>query len=86
MHLLPPLSHKLLLCLGHADHLGDRVGKPFTHTQRLPPQFLLLPNTLLPVLADKRVFAVNGCALVCFLLLPIFCFRKTKNPQNEIED
>lgn len=82
MHLLPPLSHKLLLCLGHADHLGDRMGitvQSHSHTQQLPLQFLLL------VLADKRVFAVNGCALVCFLLLPIL-FQENEKPQNEIED
>lgn len=39
VHLLPPLSHKLLLCLGACGSLGDRMGttvQSHSHTQRLP--------------------------------------------------
>lgn len=54
-------------------------SKPFTHTHRLPLQLLLLPNTVLLVLADRRVFAVNGCALACFLLWPVL-FQENEKP------
>lgn len=81
MHLLPPLSHKLLLCLGHADHLGDRMGIRFkaihTHSDYLF-SFSYFP-TRCYVLADRPVFAVNGCALVCFLLLPVL-FQENEKP------
>lgn len=62
--------------------LGGQNGntvQSHSHTQRLPLQLLLLPNTLLLVLADRRVFAVNGCALVCFLLLPVL-FQENEKP------
>lgn len=89
VHLLPPLSHKCLLCLGHAHHMGLEWGLHLRaiHTQRLQLGFLLLPNQRIGLLvaANERPLPVHGCALFPFSLHP-FHPREMKNPQTEIED
>lgn len=81
VHLLPPRSHKLFLCLGHADHLGIEWELQFkaTHTQRLPLQFLSLPTALLLVLADKRRISSQWLCFSLLLTLPT-SFQENEKP------
>lgn len=89
VHLLPPLSHKFLLCLGHADHLRvtGKLHFKVIHTQQLQLQLLLLPSqhTGLPVLTNKYVFLVNDLCFI-FLLTSPTSFWENEKPTNEIED
>lgn len=83
VHLLQPLSHKCFYCvLGMQITWGGRmeITLQSLHTHWLQPQFLLLPNQCvgLLALANKSVFSVNGCALFSFLFYP-FHSRKMKN-------